>query len=343
MGPYYKSATTAGNTLTVVCQTDTGAGSAATLTSGGGTGTGGLDRAAVDARVRAGVSGWAQDGNNDPIPLAKLVNVSRNLPVSNVIEASATLNAHDIRRLSTQRVRVVPAPGPGRYIIVREVAIIKTGAAAINTDTAHLGLALAHSSGGLLPEMPTQPGGESSSDRSVYQATAAEVLRAGNYVRYVQPTGQMGHLAWADQPLVVYGQAADQATWDNLTGDLVGTTLDIRVRYEVRDPLSDDAMLSGLMLGGTSPDEWSPRFSPGVYSYNVSVPHSTERTFVEPMPANTGAVFAISTNPATALTSTTPTGAQVELDVGITTVTVTVTAQDGATRTYTVNVTRADL
>ncbi len=110
----------------------------------------------------------------------------------------------------------------------------------------------------------------------------------------------------------------------------------------MRDPLSDDPMLSGLMLGGTSPDEWSPRFSPGVYSYNVSVPHSTERTFVEPMPANPGAVFTVATNPTNALASTTPTGAQVELDGGVTTITIMVTAQDGAARVYTVNITRAD-
>ena len=176
------------------------------------------------------MSGWALDGNNDPILADKPVNVAGNLPASDVLESSATLNAHDIRRLGTQRVRVVSAPGPGRYIMGKEVAIIKTGAAAITTDTAHVGLALVHASDGLLPKMPTQPGSESSSDRSVYQATAAEVLRAGNYVRYVQPTGQMGHLAWADQPLVIYLQAADQTTWDNLTGALVGTTLDIRVR-----------------------------------------------------------------------------------------------------------------
>ncbi len=341
LGPYCKSADTAGNTMTVVCQDDTGAEHSATLTSGAG-GTGGLDRAAVDARVRAGVSAWAQDGNIAPIPLAKLVNISNTLPVTAVREAGATLNAHDIGRLGTQRVEVVPAPGPGHYIIVREVAIIKTGAAGLNADSAHLGLALADPSGGLLPEMPAQPGGESSNDRSIYQATATEVLRGGHYVRYIQPTGQMGHLAWADQGLVVYGQATDQATWDNLTGSLVGVTLEIRVRYEIRDPLSDDAMLANLLLGGTSPDEWSPRFSPGVYSYNVAVPHSTMRTFVEPMPENPGAVFAIMVNPTTALTSIGPTGAQVELDVGITTVTVMVTAQDGATRAYTVNITRAD-
>ena len=57
------------------------------------------------------------------------------------------------------------------------------------------------------------------------------------------------------------------------------------------------------------------------------------------MPANPGAVFAIAVNPTAALTIITATGAQVELDVGITTV--TVTAQDGATRTYTVRITRA--
>ena len=64
--------------------------------------------------------------------------------------------------------------------------------------------------------------------------------------------------------------------------------------------------------------------------------------FVEPMPANPGVIFATAVNPTTALTSITSTGAQVELDVGITTVTVSVTAQDGATQTYTVRITRAD-
>ena len=104
-------------------------------------------------------------------------------------------------------------------------------------------------------------------------------------------------------------------------------------------------MLANLLLGGTSSDEWTPSFRPGHYTYNVSVPHSTERTFVEPIPANPGAVFAITVNPTTTPTSIGPTSAQVGLSVGITTVTVTVTvtAQDGASRTYTVNITRADL
>lgn len=50
-------------------------------------------------------------------------------------------------------------------------------------------------------------------------------------------------------------------------------------------------------------------FRPGHYGYNVSVPHSTERTFVEPMPANLGAIFTIAVNPTAALTSITATGA----------------------------------
>ena len=73
--------------------------------------------------MRASVSDWALDANLDPIPLAKLVNVSNTLPVTTVRETSATLNAHDIRHLGTQRVEVIPAPGPGRYIVVKEVAI----------------------------------------------------------------------------------------------------------------------------------------------------------------------------------------------------------------------------
>ena len=290
LGPYCKSASTAGNTLSVVCQTDTGAEHTTTLTSGAG--SGGLDRAAVDARVRAGVSDWALDGNNDPIPAGKLINVSTNLPNNNVLEATVTLNAHDIRHLDNQRVSVIPAPEPGQDIIVRDITIIKTGSGTLGSGTASMGLALAGASGGLLPMMPAQPGGESSRYRSVYRGAVGddvdEILQDGNYVRYVEPAAAMGYLAWADQPLVVYGQAPNPADWDTATDDLVGVTLEFLVRYELRDPVSSDAMLRGLALGGTSPDEWTPRFSSGVYNYNVAVPTPPNAHSSSPCPPTWG-------------------------------------------------------
>ena len=62
------------------------------------------------------------------------------------------------------------------------------------------------------------------------------------------------------------------------------------------------------------------------------------------MPANLGAIFAVNVDPTAALTENTPTGANIELTAGATTtVTVAVTAQDGATRIYTVRITRAGL
>ena len=106
LGPHCKSAVTVGNTLTVICEEDddpTNADGVTTLApadvptasanlsgatakftrSDASTFTldlsalqpdGGLGQAAVDARVAAGVAGWAQTGNNDAINSAKLTN-----------------------------------------------------------------------------------------------------------------------------------------------------------------------------------------------------------------------------------------------------------------------------
>lgn len=343
LGSYCKSASTAGNTLSVVCQTDTGAEHTATLTSGAG--SGGLDRAAVDARVRANVSEWALDGNARQIPEDKLDNAPTAV-TDNTMMTTTTLNAHDIRRLDTNRIRVIPAPGPGQHIIVKDITIVKTGSGTLGAGSVNMGLALAGHSGGLLP-LAALPPAESLETRSIYQAEVGDdvgdILQDGNYVRYVEPARAGGYLAWPDQPLVVYAQAANPADWATVTRDLSATTLEFGVRYELRGPVSSDAMLSDLILGSTSPDEWTPRFSSGVYDYHVSVPHSTERTSVEPIPMNPGAIFAIATSPTNALAETSATGGRVELDAGATTtVTVTVTAQDGATRVYTVRIARAD-
>ena len=105
---------------------------------------------------------------------------------------------------------------------------------------------------------------------------------------------------------------------------------------------STDATLAGLTLGGTSPDEWSPAFSSGVFDYDVRVPHSTVRTAVEPLTSHAAATFIVSTDPPDALTDSGYGTALVELTEGATTtVTITVTAQDGSTQPYVVRVHRA--
>ena len=106
---------------------------------------------------------------------------------------------------------------------------------------------------------------------------------------------------------------------------------------------STDATLAGLTLGGTSPDEWSPAFSSGVFDYDVSVPHSTVRTAALPQTTHPAATFLVSTMPEDALTDSGYGTALVELAAGVDTiVTVRVTAEDATTvQSYVVRVHRA--
>ena len=106
---------------------------------------------------------------------------------------------------------------------------------------------------------------------------------------------------------------------------------------------SNDATLAGLTLGGTSPDEWSPASSSGVFDYDVSVPHSTVRTAVLPQTTHPAATFLVSTMPEDALSDSGYGTALVELvEDFTTTVTISVTAEDGATvQPYVVRVHRA--
>ena len=106
---------------------------------------------------------------------------------------------------------------------------------------------------------------------------------------------------------------------------------------------STDATLARLTLGGTSPDEWSPAFSSGVFDYDVSVPHSTVRTAALPQTTHPAATFVVSTMPEDALSDSGYGTALVDLAEDFTTtVTITVTAEDGATvQPYAVRVHRA--
>ena len=110
-----------------------------------------------------------------------------------------------------------------------------------------------------------------------------------------------------------------------------------------RERPSADASLSALTLGGTSPDEWTPRFASATFDYDVRVPHSTVRTAVPPSTTHSAATFMVATEPVGALSDSGYGTALVELAEGAaTTVTVTATAEDGTTtRDYVVRIHRA--
>ena len=62
---------------------------------------GGLDTAEVDARVAAGVLDWAETGNTDAIPAAKLTNVPAPTLPNSVVQTFGVMTA-DTLRVSTQ-------------------------------------------------------------------------------------------------------------------------------------------------------------------------------------------------------------------------------------------------
>ncbi len=88
-------------------------------------------------------------------------------------------------------------------------------------------------------------------------------------------------------------------------------------------PRSGDASLSALSLAGGT---LQPTFDPDVREYSASVPFSVEWAELTPETADAEASYRISGQ---------------SLAVGINTVAIRVTAENGATRTYTIQVTRA--
>ena len=97
----------------------------------------------------------------------------------------------------------------------------------------------------------------------------------------------------------------------------------VSYRATIAPPLSTNCDLSALSLSGAS---ISPAFSAGVTSYSASVPFATSSVQVNATAADAKAKVAVSSPQLTA--------------GGTTSVTVTVTAESGATKTYTIQVSR---
>jgi len=92
--------------------------------------------------------------------------------------------------------------------------------------------------------------------------------------------------------------------------------------------------LSGLAL---SHGELTPAFNSGVVSYTAEVENSVSSVSVTPTPAESHSTITVNGTPVLAGGSV-----DIELDVGKNTITIVVTALDGETKTYTVEVTRAE-
>ena len=90
----------------------------------------------------------------------------------------------------------------------------------------------------------------------------------------------------------------------------------------VASPPSGNANLSGLSCGSYA---LSPSFSAGTTEYSVTVPYDVSRLPLDYSAADSGANVSVSGN---------------QLSVGVNTVVLTVTAANGATRRYTISVTR---
>ncbi|WP_162254162.1 cadherin-like beta sandwich domain-containing protein [Ensifer sp. Root142] len=117
--------------------------------------------------------------------------------------------------------------------------------------------------------------------------------------------------------------------WSNVSGATIQATVSCVA------PPSTDATLASLSLTGTS---LSPTFAPGTTSYTASVPNTTASLTVTPTVNDAGATITVN---GVAVVSGTASGL-IPLSVGSNTLTTVVTAEDGtASKTYTVNVTRA--
>ena len=97
---------------------------------------------------------------------------------------------------------------------------------------------------------------------------------------------------------------------------------DVSWSASVASPPSGNANLSGLSCGSYA---LSPSFSAGTTEYSVTVPYDVSRLPLDYSAADSGANVSVSGN---------------QLSVGVNTVVLTVTAANGATRRYTISVTR---
>ena len=163
-------------------------------------------------------------------------------PVVVTRAADVTLTASQISSLSSTRIEVIPAPGSGKYLVVHDIIIIKTGNATISdVSDVNMGLAFVNSLTGLLPTSVATYNRESTGYRSIYSNGVSDSFGQwfydGDYVKYVAPAGEYGYLMNENTALVVYGNAPQAQDWTTAVSS-IGNTMTVRllVRYEVIQP-----------------------------------------------------------------------------------------------------------
>ncbi|OXM86724.1 endo-1,4-beta-xylanase [Paenibacillus rigui] len=122
------------------------------------------------------------------------------------------------------------------------------------------------------------------------------------------------------------------ATWNDILGRATKSTEVFGNLTLTGKSDGSNAELSSLSLSSGKVD-----FAPGTLSYNVSLPNSVTSLTVTSSVYDSRSTLTINGKPAVSGQPSSP----IQLAVGNNTITIVVAAQDGSTKTYTVNVTRA--
>ena len=248
--------------------------------------------------------------------------------IANATRASYRLVDADGGKTIRVRVDFADDAGNGESLASSPTATV-TGATALSADATLSGLALSGVSFGTFAAATTSY--TARVNNTVTETTVTPTLkhRGASYVVKIGGTEDSDgtvSLAVGSNAVTVVVTAEDGQTTKTYT--VTVSRLDA-----VSDPISSDALLSGLTLSGIG----FGTFQPSTTSYSASVVNSIAQTTVAPTVNDSGASYTIKLNGVTDSDGT------LSLRVGNNVIAVEVTAEDESTRqAYIVTVTRAD-
>ena len=167
------------------------------------------------ARSPAGiVAGVEEGGVWVELGVAASADSPAAMPGMELSTSDVTLSQDQIRNLHNARVLLIPSPGQGMSIVVRELLFFReSGGRGITTSRnslPRLGIAFVSEAGGQL----ASNGAGNLFDRAIYSETASDVITAASYAFRI---GVGNHRIVSDTPLVVVANAGE------ITGDPTGT------------------------------------------------------------------------------------------------------------------------
>lgn len=171
----------------------------------------------------------------------------------------------------------------------------------------------------------TSDGDATITERGIVYGTSANPTTANGKVTASGTTGAFNSNLSGLDPNTTYHYRAFAT---NAQGTSYGAN------YTFTTPsLSNNANLSNLTM---SSDSLSPSFSSGTTSYTATIPNPVSSITVTPTVADSSATLTLN-----GATVTSGVGSNVSLNIGSNTITTVVTAEDGTTKTYTIDVTRS--